>query len=100
MTGRGGSGGTIAVAGRSFAGLASRGGGGGLPGAGIELVERQAGADPPDLIGVERLARQQRVGHVEQLLLVLGQTPAARASSCRSTNRFTSWSIRSAVSSL
>src|SRR6187399_1972273 len=37
------------------------------------LVERQSGNDPLDLLGVERFARQQRVGHVEDCLPVLGK---------------------------
>ncbi len=48
-------------------------GGGGGPAARRRVVERQAGADAPHLLGVERFARQQRVGHVEQLLLVLAE---------------------------
>ena len=84
VTGRGGSGGTIAAAGRSFA-ASARAARGGVddPARRRRLVERQAGADPLDLLGVERLAREQRVGHVEQRLLVLGQDRLRARRSCR-----------------
>ena len=41
--------------------------------AGFDLFERQPGRDAPHLLGVEHFARQQRVGHLHEAGLVLGQ---------------------------
>ena len=68
-------------------------------GTGCGLVERQAGGQAPDLLGVEHFAREQRVGDLHQRLLVRRQQ-LVRALVVVVTKRFTSWSILSAVSSL
>ena len=73
MTGRGGNAGTIPGAGRSFEGLASRTGGGVRSCRGRRVVERQTGRQTLHLLGVERFTREKRIGHVEQVLLVLGR---------------------------
>jgi len=62
-------------------------------------VERESGGDAPDLIGVEHLAREQRVGHLHQRVLAPHQEPV-RALVVVSDETLHFWSILSAVSSL
>src|SRR5881392_3180565 len=48
-------------------------GGGGYRHHRLRLVERQVGCEAADLLGVEDLAREERIGHLEQHIPVLAQ---------------------------